>query len=309
MQIEHSVPGWPGKEPLLMRVEADSVGEFIERAQSAAGAKAKMRNGILVSETARYAAGQERWAGEGCAALTRWLSEGRPETLTAIESMKERLATEAPAAFAQPAPRRRRVRGLDCGEEADLDRFARRDLQCWEEMRREAMPRRMVTLGVPLGASSAVRPEQMRARGAAGVALADWLGAQGYAVRIVGYHLSARIASEQGGYSVETVELKRSNAPLDIAAVATAACETAFVRCAILPSLVRCADFALNSCLGYPADPTAEQRAFLGLDIVVPESACYGNGAARWLSETVTAIQAGDLLNPEGKIAIGAVNF
>jgi hypothetical protein len=309
MQIEHSVPGWPGKEPLLMRVEADSVGEFIERAQSAAGAKAKMRNGILVSETARYAAGQERWAGEGCAALTRWLSEGRPETLTAIESMKERLATEAPAAFAQPAPRRRRVRGLDCGEEADLDRFARRDLQCWEEMRREAMPRRMVTLGVPLGASSAVRPEQMRARGAAAIALADWLAAQGYVVRIVGYHLSARINSENHGYSVELVELKRSNAPLDLAAVATAACETAFVRCAILPSLVRCADFALNSCLGYPADPTAEQRAFLGLDIVVPESACYGNGAARWLSETVTAIQAGDLLNPEGKIAIGAVNF
>jgi hypothetical protein len=176
-------------------------------------------------------------------------------------------------------------------------------------MRREPMPRRMVTLGVPLGASSAVRPEQMRARGAAAIALADWLAAQGYAVRIVGYHLSARINSENHGYSVELVELKRSNAPLDLAAVATAACETAFVRCAILPSLVRCADFAINRGLGYPADPTAEQRAFLGLDLVVPESACYGNGPARWLSETVAAIQSGELLNPEGKIATGAVNF
>jgi len=112
MQIEHNVPGWPGKEPMLIRVEADSVGDFIELAAGEATPAAARLNGWRINKTAAYVAGTNAWAGEGCATLSRWLSEGRPETLEAIEGIRERLATEAPAAFSQPAPRRRRVRGL-----------------------------------------------------------------------------------------------------------------------------------------------------------------------------------------------------
>ena len=63
MQIEHNVGGWPGKQPLLMRVEADSVGAFIERAQAPVGFRAKAANAGSIAETARYVEGKDFWAG------------------------------------------------------------------------------------------------------------------------------------------------------------------------------------------------------------------------------------------------------
>jgi hypothetical protein len=303
MQIERDVKDevWRVGGGLRILMQADGVGDFLDAVGSGKGAA----NPSLFRDMKGYAAGHDMaWAGPGIKVIEGWLAEGQVETLAKVEQIKDRLANETGASFSQPAPKRRRVRGLDCGEEADLDRFARRDLNCWEEMRREPMPRRMVTIGMPLILSGSMGWEGACTRGASVIALADWLTAQGYAVRILGFALFGKIAADHtGGWALQTVELKAANAPLDLAAVTTAACEPAFFRCAMMPALVGEAHFKITSGVGFCSDPNEEQRRSLGIDLVPPERIAYGpQHAAKWLDETVAAIRSGDLLNPAGGV-------
>lgn len=153
----------------------------------------------------------------------------------AIEKARAALIGEVPL---PTAPRRRRRRGLDCGDDINADAFLAFDPNCWERMQRESTAKPTVRLGVNVAALAHRTFDDCVYRGAAVVALADHLIARGLNVEIVATACSENITlAKQTVYA--SVVVKPADAPLDIATVALMLCEVAAFRMTFLVARAR----------------------------------------------------------------------
>lgn len=136
------------------------------------------------------------------------LSKGWPEG-------SERLMSLAVREIAPTSVRRRRQRG-DQGDEVDMQAVWRGNLsQAWTRTRRMARPgARSVSLLINLGGLGNVTADELFWRGAAALRVAGSLVDAGYTVAIYGCSPAMEIST--GLDSVQFVELKAEDQPLDV---------------------------------------------------------------------------------------------
>jgi hypothetical protein len=148
------------------------------------------------------------------------------ELLAEVDAMRERLLDGVPL---PTTPRRRVRRGQEFGEEIDSDRFLARVPEVWDRSVREPVARRTITIGINLGVAWYEGPKATLYRGAAALALADYLTGQGCNVELVAFNSTSH-PTERSAHAVSSLVLKSSDMPLDVGAVALAVCEIAFAR-------------------------------------------------------------------------------
>lgn len=123
-----------------------------------------------------------------------------------------------------PVSLRRRVERSDQGDEFDIHRAYAGGLDtAWSSRKRKARVSggAQITIATQIGLTSDMHSSTLFWRGAACMRLADILTASGYQVQVIGYN--AGTDAFVGGYrKLFKVELKRADAPLDMAALASA---------------------------------------------------------------------------------------
>jgi len=270
----------------------DSVSELVadalsDRAQSEE-ARRFIRDGVH-----REHAG-DRWANRHTVAtLRKAVSDPSAKLLSAIDEMRGHLVDD----LALPtAPRRRVRRGLESGDEMDPDRWLVRNPYCWEQSQREPQPRRTVTIGVNVTVYWAQEPEELLYRGAAACALADVLTARGLNVRILGLSVGSDCSSRVRKL-VTTVELKRGDMPLDMAALATAVCDIGFFRMIVMPAEFRHLPGAVDHGLGTRGNQALPQADRRGIDYLIESDVTSREAAVKWLRGVMDS--ASQLSNPQ----------
>lgn len=222
-----------------------------------------------------------------------WVNDQSPETLmkavttpdrkllVAIDEMREALAGEIPL---PTAPRRRVRHGREDGDELDPDRWLARLPNGWDRCEREPRPCGTVGIHINLSVNHKQKPAELLYRGAAACALADVLVAQGRNVEITGF-MSAVNLSQCCKKLVTRVVLKSADMPLDLAAVATAACDIGFFRLAVVPATARHALGNLALGFGHPASlPVADLG---GADFAIGLEVTSKAAAVNWLRTAV----------------------
>lgn len=177
-------------------------------------------------------------------------------------------------------PRRKVRRGLDYGDELNVDRWLARDPYSWERVEKSPEPRRTLTIGCNVSVHYLVTPEQLLYRGAAAVALADYLTQQGCNVGITLFKVSDEPTNlvRQG---IVRCDLKAPDMPLDLSAVTFALCEIAFYRCAIVFAGARRWPGTLAKGLGAPVTLPAQDRA--AVDFLIDSDVLGEDAALNWL--------------------------
>lgn len=201
-----------------------------------------------------------------------------PELMAEVDRMRERLMGELPLPI---RPRRKLRRGLDCGDELDVDRWLVRDPNSWERMDRTTDAKRTVTVGCNISVHHLCGPEDLLYRGAAAVALADRLTQQGCNVGIVLFKVSLE-PSTRVDRGVLRCQLKASDMPLDLPAIAFALCEIAFYRCVVVVAGARRWPGTLAKGLGAPVLlPEADRRS---VDFLIDSDVRSESAAVSWLN-------------------------
>lgn len=156
----------------------------------------------------------ESWA--DCANKTNepWL-----EGLTVIEELMSRIRHES---LPTPTSRRRKMRFGEQGDEIDFDRLRAGDEKYWHEAFRENVRApQTLTLFCNVAASYNVGSRDVFYRGAVGIVLADLLSQAGFSVEL--YLVSASSGAFRSGDDlIQTVCLKKAEAPVDTATIANA---------------------------------------------------------------------------------------
>jgi len=250
---------------------------FTDRAQSDANRE----------DVARRIANNEgsRWANHHTvASVTAAVGSPSKKLLGAIDAMRESLADDV---ILPVVPRRKMRHGRDEGDELDPDRWLIREPFAWDRCEREMRSRNSVGIGINLSVHAGQKPEELLYRGAAACALADLLAARRLNVRITGF-LVVHNMSAGCPELVSQVELKSSDMPLDMAAIATAACDIGFFRLVMVYATARHASGRLDGALGAPAAlPDADRR---GLDFIINHDVCSRDSAADWLREILNGM-------------------
>jgi len=259
----------------VYRFQWDSVGDavadaFADRAQSEES-RADLARRIQDAEGGKWANHHTKES------MRKAVGNPRPASLKAIDEMREALADE----LVTPVVPRRRVRhGREDGDELDPDRWLIREPMAWGRSEREPRNRLTVTIGLNLSVHAFQKPDELLFRGAAACALADLLTVRGLNVAIVGF-LAVSDMSRQCGKIVSKVELKSSEMPLDLGAIATAACDIGFLRLVMAYGTARHALGKLDECLGRPISlPPADRN---GLDYVIDNDVTSQEAALKWL--------------------------
>lgn len=289
----------PGKYPPATRGEdgvhrcgwesvADLVADaFSDRAQSEANRE----------DIARRIAGAEggRWANHHTVASIK-AAVGSPskKLLGAIDAMRESLADDV---HLPVVPRRKVRHGRDEGDALDPDRWLIREPMAWDRCERELRSRTNVGIGINLSVHAGQKPDELLYRGAAACALADLLAARGLNVRIIGF-LVVESMSAECPQLVSQVELKAPDMPLDMATIATAACDIGFFRLVMVYATARHASGKLDRALGTPAGLPAGDRR--GLDFIVNHDVCSRDSAAEWLRDILSGMTGASGTGAEG---------
>jgi len=230
-----------------------------------------------------------KWANHHTVASIK-AAVGKPakKLIDAIDAMRQSLADDA----ALPVIPRRKIRhGREDGQELDPDRWLVREPMAWDRSEREPRPRNCIAIGVNMSVHAGQKPEELLYRGAAACALADMLTTRGMNVAITGF-LVVHKMSEGCGDLVSKVELKSSNMPLDMAGLATSACDIGFFRLVMVYATARHTTGHLDGALGYPAGlPDADRKGF---DFVLENTVRSKADAEEWLQENVRAMNAGN---------------
>ncbi len=267
-----------------LRVEWASVTEAVENVTTAAPAA------INVSHMARHwGCWGNSWADMRSESWMREaLQTPDPTTLESVKSLSEKIEARIPS-MTRSAPKRVRRRNLEDGCEITPDRFLMRSPEMWERMERTAQPTRTIKIAVEYSVSCMQTRSDMLYRGAALIALSDWLCVNGYSVEIVGLWCDRAITSG-GGLSWSAVTIKPFRSPLDIGAITTATCEIAFARMIVLLGQAVHSDRVLAGNLGYPAPMPEAVKQELSIDLTCPTSVTTESRAVEWLAETVTKL-------------------
>jgi len=209
------------------------------------------------------------------------LETPQQELLDAIERLKEQLLADVP----MPTQRRRRIRrGCDWGDEIDPDRWLMRDPDCWERSDQQHVPSRQVTIGCNLSIHCGGKPENLLYRGAAALALADVLTERGVNVEVVAFQSRHR-ATTTTRRDVERVTIKRSDAPMDLGALAFAMCEIAWFRIVLAYGATRALPGGYKDGFGRPMHLPSRDRA--GIDYLIEKDVMDEYAAKRWLTECI----------------------
>jgi len=275
-----------------LRMEWDSVSEAVDGLDDAQ--PRNERNKAHLGESAEW------WGSHMCdrrdrSWLTSALEHGDADTLRSVEEMRERITASSPA-FARSTPRRTRKRAQEWGDEIDSDRYLRRDVECWDRMERTPRPSKTITIAVEVGVLGGVCREEMLPRGAAVVALADWLVREGYSVEIKAiWHSQDIYAHEAGASGLGVITVKPARAPLDTTAIATASCEIAFARGVLLRSRIMHAAKVVPGSLGRTTRCNDRILKALGVDVSANSDILTMEAAQRWLEAAVARI-SGDVV-------------
>jgi hypothetical protein len=273
-----------------LRMEWDSVSEAVD------GLTSQVRR---ASNTRMSSEAGEWWGSSMADNRTRsWfdhaLANGDSDTLDRIDALRARIESSSPT-FQREQKRRTRRRGLADGDEMDADRFLARNPMLWEKMERVPRSSRTITIACEVGALGGVRREQTLPRGAAVVALADWLSRSGYSVEIKAvWHSSGIYARDDSATGIGIITVKPARAPLDVAAIATSCCEIAFARCVLLRSRIIHAARRVSSGLGSTCPVPECALKALGIDVTAPSSILSEQAAIDWLEATVAKL-AGEM--------------
>ena len=256
----------------------------------------------LVADAARNAAQSPAWLTE----LDGWLGKAGTRFMNGMTLAKLAVAVSQPdASLLQAvdelraeiadsvqlpkAARRHVVHARECGQELDPDAVRERRPNAWDGTARQPTPSRCVTIGINLSANCHLRQEHLLYRGAAACALADVLSERGVNVRIVAFD-ATRDPSEAVKLGVVSVELKAADMPMDLAAVATAACDIGFFRLGVVTAQCRrWPGDKPDDGLGYATALPAADRA--GIDYLVEQHVTTREAAVEWLRAATQSTQ------------------
>lgn len=218
--------------------------------------------------------------------MTERLQSPDPGTMTKVLQFRDRLNNSNPE-LVNTARRRRRVRNLEHGAEFNTSRYVEGAELCFEEMRKVSRPARVARIGIDYTISCMGQREDLLPRGAALMALCDWLCANGYSVELVGMWYVKAFKGSEGRdnpkYSWCTVVMKQSSTPFDLGSLVTSACEIAFVRKIALCGMVAHAPWAVQSGYGQCKGMPEKQQIAMGYDALMPQEIDNEAAANDWL--------------------------
>lgn len=269
----------------------DSVSEPLRAAEqvSNAGRKAK---------ALRYATGEgagkrtDDWLGApSVAVLKERLTQGWPEGANKLQQIATRDINPM-------SIRRRRTRG-DQGDEVDMQAVWRGDLsRAWTRTRRQtrAGTNRAVTLMCMLSDSCGVTADTLFWRGASVLKLADALTSSGYSVAILGCVTSGNAAVGKEVNTAQFVEIKATDSPLDLSALAALTAMPGWFRTQGFAGITLACDLAdaeADSCLGYPVNHKAtEYASMLGIEnVIVQPNVNSKADAEKWIDAVLDQIE------------------
>lgn len=210
------------------------------------------------------------------------LSNPSQGLVDAVQQMRDRLSEE----LALPTtPRRKIRRGQDYGDEVDVDRWLARDPYMWDRNVREQNPSRTVTIGCNIAVSCGRKPHELLWRGAAALALADFLNERGVNVQIVVFKA---VEGPAAGVSKGVIRytVKDATMPLDVNSLALAMCEIGWCRAVAVHGGARHWPGKLQMGLGTPCNlPAADAK---GIDYLIEQTVVTQEGADAWLRAAVS---------------------
>jgi hypothetical protein len=198
--------------------------------------------------------------------------------------------------------RRRRVRG-DQGDEIDMQAVWRGDLsRAWTRTRRMSRSGavRTLTIVCQLGDSAGVGSDKLFWRGAAALKLADALTSAGYNVGIYGAITSADCDEGSKVSATQFVEIKATDAPLDLSALAALTAMPGFFRTSGFAGISAACDMVgrqVCGSLGRPMiDQTAKYAEMIGITNAYIQPRVDSQAAAeKWIDEVMAKIETPEL--------------
>lgn len=247
------------------------------------------------AETGRYPASDNHadWLGApSLKELTNRLTNGWSDGV-------DRLMKLAVAELEMTSIRRRRVRG-DQGDEIDMQAVWRGDLsRAWTRTRRQQRTggTRNVTLICDVAGNCGMGADVMFWRGAAVLRVAEALTEAGYNVGIYAGAATKNIDAKGKCNACQLVEIKATDAPLDLSSLAALTCMPGYFRTSLFAGIVAAADHfgeEADYSLGRMDEDGLKRGAKkLGMDNVFIQPAVNSQQAAKeWIDQIVAAIQA-----------------
>lgn len=250
------------------------------------------------SEAKKYTEGKsadsdpQKWFGApSVKVLKQRLRDGWPEGV-------ERLQQIATRDINPMSIRRRRTRG-DQGDEVDMQAVWRGDLsRSWTRTRRmsRAGTNRTINLMVMLGDSAGVSSEKLFWRGASALKLADALVASGYNVGIIGAVTSKGCANSKDVDMAQFVEIKATDQPLDLSALAALTAMPGWFRTSGFAGIVTACDLVgdtQNWGLGSPMnDKAGEFASMLGIEnVFIQTNVNSQEQAEAWIDSVLNTVE------------------
>lgn len=187
-----------------------------------------------------------------------------------------KIAALKPAEVAQPMSIRRRVKRSDQGDTLDIHAVYAGNLdRAWFRAKRAARAgRKNVTIIAPINIACSYSTDQVFWRGAAVAKLADLLADAGYNVGIVGAMISTDVDNNGTIDMVHTIDLKRTDQPLDVPNLAAALAHTGFFR-SVGFTVIGSLDAEINGCFGMNQPATMDRM----LTSLAEEYVAHGDNA------------------------------
>lgn len=206
--------------------------------------------------------------------------------LSAVEDVKRAIEDKVDA----PQQRRRkRAHKLEMGDELDPIAWVQRDPAGWSDTHREYRTKQVVKIGVNTATSNGLDQKHVVFRGAAAVALADVLTAQGFSVEVVLFSASRGAdSSHPNQVFVQTSVVKPADAPLDVSTAAVCLAEIGFRRLIGLAVECRACVGEPNIGLGQPVTLPSEFRK--GFDVIIDYNVSRMDQAVTVVLEALAAV-------------------
>lgn len=221
-----------------------------------------------------------------------------------LKTFEDQLAHKTPASVVDPIlalseelksevklpvrPRRKRVRNLEMGDELDLDRTVLRCPTPWDEIQRPPDSKKIVHLAVNFGIHCGGREEDTYWRGAALLALSDWIESQGVTTEIEVFNVARFPTVDMPAEDrlMCRTKVKRAGEPLIVDQVAMTACTITYFRGAHLMAYPQLLPSRVQRGLGF--SDRCPDSYLDRWDFMVDSSVGNRHDAVEWLQKAIT---------------------